>query len=347
MSKVSVSLGEIATFLNARLIGDDQCQITALNTLADAKEEQLSFLSNPKYRKQLPDCKASAIILDSEDAGGYQGNLLVMKNPYLGYARVTAMFSHYPDWGQGIHPAAVVAGSASINPSAKIGPASTIAEGVQIGKNTLIGAGCHLGEGVVIGSDCRIADGVNLYYGVRLGDQVTIHSGAVIGADGFGFAHDGQGWQKIHQLGGVIIGSRVEIGACTTIDRGALGNTVVEDGVILDDHVHIAHNVHIGKNTAMAAYTGISGSSTIGDNCIFAGKAGVVGHVQVCAGVTVTAGTIISRSIDQPGTYSGGTGYTTNTTWRKNVAGFNRLADLLKRVARLERGTGSKAAQEK
>ncbi|KKK52337.1 hypothetical protein LCGC14_3105920, partial [marine sediment metagenome] len=237
----------------------------------------------------------------------------------------------------GVHPSAVVAASAQIGGGTSIGPNAVLGEDVVIGANSRIGAGVSISDGTVIGDNCRISANVSIYHGVTIGSQVTIHSGAVIGADGFGFAHSEGRWVKIYQLGGVVIGNRVEIGACTTIDRGALEDTVIEDGVILDNHVQIAHNVRIGENTAMAGCSGVSGSTVIGKNCIFAGQSGVVGHVTLCDGVHLTGGTIVTKSLTEPGSYSSGTAFSKSEDWRKNAVRFNQLDDLARRVRQLEK----------
>ncbi|MEH6617292.1 MAG: UDP-3-O-(3-hydroxymyristoyl)glucosamine N-acyltransferase, partial [Porticoccus sp.] len=289
------------------------------------------------YRQYLAETVAGAVILDVDSASEYPGNRLVMDNPYLGYALASAMFDTSPVPQLGIHPSAVAASSTRIGDNVAVGPNAVLGENVVIGAGSRIGAGVVIGDGSVIGDNCRISANVSIYHGVTIGDQVTIHSGAVIGADGFGFAHSQGRWVKIYQLGGVVIGSRVEIGACTTIDRGALDDTVIEDGVILDNHVQIAHNVHVGENTAMAGCSGISGSTVVGKNCIFAGQSGVVGHVTLCDGVHLTGGTIVTKSLTEPGSYSSGTAFSKSDDWRKNAVRFNQLDDLVRRVRQLEK----------
>jgi UDP-3-O-[3-hydroxymyristoyl] glucosamine N-acyltransferase len=232
----------------------------------------------------------------------------------------------------------VIADSAHIGDGVSIGPHAVVEDGVAIASGVVLGAGSYVGQGSSIGANSWLGPNVNIYHGVSIGSEVTIHSGAVIGADGFGFANDRGAWVKIHQLGGVEIGDRVEIGACTTIDRGALGNTVIEDGVILDNHVQIAHNVRIGENTAMAAYAGIAGSAVIGKNCIFAGQSGAVGHVTICDNVHAMARCTLSKSIDKPGSYSSGLLMYETPVWRRNAARFGQLDDLARRVKKLEKG---------
>ncbi|MEH6528824.1 MAG: UDP-3-O-(3-hydroxymyristoyl)glucosamine N-acyltransferase [Porticoccus sp.] len=333
----SCSLSDIAAHIGAELQGDADCQIAGLNTLREAGPSELTFLSNQAYRQYLAETVAGAVILDADSASEYPGNRLVMDNPYLGYALASAMFDTSPVPQLGIHPSAVVAASTRIGDNVSVGPNAVLGENVVIGAGSLIGAGVVIGDGSVIGDNCRISANVSIYHGVTIGDQVTIHSGAVIGADGFGFAHSQGRWVKIYQLGGVVIGSRVEIGACTTIDRGALDDTVIEDGVIFDNHVQIAHNVHVGENTAMAGCSGISGSTVVGKNCIFAGQSGVVGHVTLCDGVHLTGGTIVTKSLTEPGSYSSGTAFSKSDDWRKNAVRFNQLDDLARRLRQLEK----------
>ena len=334
---VSYSLKDIAEHIGADVRGDSDFRISGISTLRLAGANELAFLANSAYRQDLDRTQAGVVILDSEMAEYYAGQMLVVANPYLGYSLTTALFDRAPVVAAGIHPRAVVADCANIDPSASIGPLAVIGEGVKVGANTRIGAGTIIDNNVAIGENCRIAGNVSIYHGVVLGDFVTVHSGAVIGADGFGFAQHQGRWIKIHQLGGVVIGNNVEIGACTTIDRGALDDTVIEDGVIVDNHVQIAHNVHVGENTAMAAFTGISGSTIIGKNCTFAGRAGCVGHITLCDGSHLTGGTILTKSLLEPGSYSSGTMFSKTREWKKNAVRFNQLDDLAQRVRQLEK----------
>ncbi len=336
MSEQGRALGEIARHIGAQLRGDPQLPIRRLNTLRDAEHGDLAFLANPAYRDQLGETAASAVILAAEDADGFSGPVLIAADPYVAYARATALFDASPGGEPGIDPRAVVDNSAQIAPSASIGPLAVIGAGAVVGPETYIGAGTSVGAGVRIGARCRISANVSIYHGVTIGDEVVVHSGAVLGADGFGFANDRGRWIKIHQLGGVVIGDRVEIGACTTIDRGALGDTVVEAGVILDNHVQIGHNVRLGENTAMAAYAGIAGSTTIGKNCIFAGQSGAVGHITVCDNVVAQARCSLSKSITRPGSYSADLLMEETPRWRRNAARFRQLDEMAKRLKKLE-----------
>lgn len=333
------SLSEIATYLGAELRGNADAQITGLNTIQDAVAGQLTFLANPKYGHYLDECKAEAVILDAIRAENFQGSCLVMENPYYGYARLSAWFDPRPKPESEIHPSAVISSSANIAEDVYLGPNVVVEAGTTIGSGSYIAANCYIGERSSIGERCRFAANVTIYHDVVIRDRVTLHSGVVIGGDGFGFAPDGSGnWQKIHQIGGVSIGNDVEIGANTTVDRGALGDTVLGNGVILDNHVQVAHNVVIGDNTAMAAYSGVSGSTVIGKNCILAGNVGVAGHLSICDNVVVTAKTPLTKSIKEPGSYSAGT-FPVMTTgeWRKNAVRIGHLNDLAKRIKTLEK----------
>jgi UDP-3-O-[3-hydroxymyristoyl] glucosamine N-acyltransferase len=330
------TLGEIARHIGAELRGDPELRILRLNTLRDAEGGDLAFLANKAYREQLTGTAASAVILGADDARDFAGAALIAADPYVAYARATALFDDSPHQATGIHDSAVVDASAQIHATASVGPLAVIGPEVVIGPGTRIGAGTSIGAGSRIGARCRIAANVSVYHRVSIGDEVVIHSGAVLGADGFGFANDGGRWVKIHQLGGVVIGDRVEIGACTTVDRGALGDTVIEAGVILDNHVQIGHNVRLGENTAMAAYAGIAGSTIIGKNCIFAGQSGAVGHITVCDNVIAQARCSLSKSISRPGSYSADLLMEETPRWRRNAARFRQLDEMAKRLKKLE-----------
>lgn len=331
------SLQQIAEHIDAELKGGNDDRIVGLNTLQDATTGQLSFLSNPSYRKLLASTAASAVIMSPSMANDFSGAALILDDPYLGYAKASALFDDTPVTKMGVHPSAIIASTADIHSDACIGPNVVIGENVIVGANTMIGAGCSISDHSRLGANGWLAANVTICHNVTIGENVRIHSGAVLGADGFGFAPEAGQWRKIYQLGGVVIGNNVEIGACTTIDRGALGDTVIEDGVILDNHVMIAHNVRVGENTAMAGYAAAAGSAVIGKNCIFAGRAGVAGHVTLCDGVQLTTQTVISRSITEPGAYSSGTQVSKSAEWRKNAVRFNQLNDMANRLRKLEK----------
>lgn len=337
---ICYTLREIADILSAELRGNAGLTITGIAGLGKAKSDQISFLAQSRYRNELRDCKAGAMILRDRDAELFQGNVLVVDDPYLSYATLSRLFDTTIKQSSGIHPRAVIAETAQIDPSAEIGPHAVIGEDVVIGKNVRIGPGVVIGDRSRIGDNSRLFANVSIYHDVSIGEDCMIHSNTVIGADGFGFAQDREhgGWRKIHQLGGVQIGNRVEIGASTTIDRGALDDTVIADGVIIDNQVHIAHNCIIGENTAIAGNCGFAGSTKVGKNCTFAGAVGVVGHIEIVDNVHVTGMTMVTKSILEPGSYSSGTTAIPSHEWRKNAVRFNQLNHLASRVKALETG---------
>ena len=333
------SLGEIAAHLNAELRGNPDTRITGLNSLKNASEGQIAFLSNPKYVSQLGECSAEAVILTAAQAETYSGNCLILANPYLGYAKLSSWFDPAPQHNSNIHGSAVVHPSAMVCDDVYLGPNVVIEAGAVLGSGCRVDANSFIGGRSVLGEQCHISANVSIYHDVHMGDKVRIHSGAVIGADGFGFAPDGAGgYQKIHQIGGVEIGNNVEIGACTTIDRGALENTMIGNGVIIDNHVQIGHNAEVGDNTAMAAYAGLAGSAKIGANCTLAGSACLVGHISVCDNVILTARTMATKNITEPGIYSSSvTSLMPSLEWRKNAARMPQLDSMARRLKALEK----------
>ena len=333
----SYSLDFIAKHISAELMGNCEQTVEGLNTIQDATSRDLTFLANASYKRFLSTTNAAAIIVDKMDLSDYSGNFLIVDNSYLAYALVSELFASGSKPKLGIHKTAVISAGVKVSKTASIGANVVLGKNVIIGEKSIIGPNSSIGDGSIIGDNCKIFSNVSIYHGVTIGNSVTIHSCSVIGGDGFGFAHDSRHWVKIHQLGGVIIGNRVEIGSCTTIDRGALSDTVIEEGVILDNHIQIAHNVHIGENTAIAGCSGISGSTEIGKNCIFAGQTGIVGHLKICDGVTTTGGTIITKSISESGSYSSGTPLSFTEKWKKNAVRFTQLNDLVQRLKRLEK----------
>jgi UDP-3-O-[3-hydroxymyristoyl] glucosamine N-acyltransferase len=268
----------------------------------------------------------------------YNGALLVLDNPYLGYAQISKWFDPAPQVVAGVHPSAVVDSTAQVGANVYIGPNAVVEADTVIGDNCYLAGGCYIGARSQLGEGSRISANVSIYHDISIGCRATLHSGAVIGADGFGFAPDGSGsWQKIYQIGGVVIGDDVEIGACTTIDRGALGDTRIGNGVIIDNHVQIAHNVTVGDNSAMAAYSGIAGSTTMGRNCILAGDACLVGHIDVCDNVQVLARALVTKSISKPGSYSSGMPLMETREWRKNTVRITQLDSIARRLNKLEK----------
>jgi len=337
MAAPAFTLGQLASRLGATLRGAADKTISGLATLQEAGPDQLSFLANPQYRKYLSDCRAGAVLLTAADADSYGGDALIVANPYLAYAQLSHLFDRKPRAAAGVHPTAWIADGAQVDASASIGAYAVIESGAQIAAGVTIGAHCVIGARSLIGEGGWLAPRVTLYHDVRVGKRVVIQSGAVIGGEGFGFANEKGVWQKIAQLGGVQIGDDVEIGANTTVDRGALADTLIGNGVKLDNQIMIAHNVQIGDHTAMAGCAGISGSTKIGKNCMIAGGVGMVGHIEVCDGVFVTGMTMVTRSITEPGSYSSGTAMQPAGEWRKSAARIRQLDDMARRLQQLEK----------
>ncbi len=333
----NVTLGELAEILGATLRGTADRKITGLATLQEAGPAQLSFLANPQYRKYLADTQAGAVLLKTADAEAYAGDALLVPDPYLAYARISHLFDPKPKAVPGVHPTAVVSDDAIVDATASVGPGAVIESGAIIGAGVTIGAQCFIGARSVIGAGGWLAPRVTLYHDVRIGQRVVIQSGAVLGGEGFGFANEKGVWQKIAQIGGVIVGDDCEIGVNTAIDRGALGPTVLGNGVKLDNQIMIAHNVQIGDHTAMAACVGISGSAKIGKHCMLAGGVGLVGHIEICDNVFVTGMTMVTRSITEPGSYSSGTAMQPAAEWRKSAARIRQLDDMYRRLQQVEK----------
>lgn len=332
-----IRLGQLAEYLGATLRGDQGKNITGLATLQVAGPDQLSFLANPQYRKYLVDARAGAVLLKPADAEGYAGDALLVPDPYLAYARISHLFDPKPKAAAGVHATAVVAEDAQVDPTASIGAYAVIESGARIDANVTVGAHCFIGARSEIGEGGWLAPRVTLYHDVRIGKRVVIQSGAVLGGEGFGFANEKGVWQKIAQIGGVSIGDDVEIGVNTAIDRGALADTRIGNGVKLDNQIQIAHNVQIGDHTAMAACVGISGSTKIGKHCMLAGGVGLVGHIDICDGVFITGMTMVTHSITEPGSYSSGTAMQPAGEWRKSAARIRKLDDMARRLQKLEK----------
>lgn len=335
--KRSYTLQELSQYLGATLVGDPSYEIRALATLQNATSDTLGFIANPAYKKYLISTQAGALLINPDLSDEFSGNKLVIKNPYVAYARLSTLFQFLCAPVVGIHSTAVVGSDCIIGDGASIGANAVIGNGVVLAEGVIIGPGCYVGDNTVIGKNTRLAANVSIYHGVSIGANCMFHSGAVIGADGFGFAPDVTGWIKIHQLGGVVIGDRVEIGACSCIDRGALDDTYIADGVIIDNQVQIGHNVRIDKNTAIAAHTAIAGSTTIGAHCTIAGAVAIAGHLTLADKVHITGKSMVSASISEAGSYSSGTPLAPTKDWRKNAARFRQLDSLATRLIKLER----------
>ncbi len=337
----SFFLSEVVAELGGELRGQD-LMISRIAPLDQADSQAISFLSNPKLRGQLQTTAAAAVIVKPADAEGVSRPCIVTPDPYLYFARVTRMFHPQPEAVAGIHPSAVIADDAVIDASVEIGPHVVIEAGVRIGARTIIKAGCTIGAGVAIGEDCLFYPRVTIYHDTLIGKRVSIHAGAVIGSDGFGNAWARDHWEKIPQIGRAIIGDDVEIGANTTIDRGALGNTVIASGARLDNMIQIGHNVEIGHFTAIAACSGIAGSTKIGAGCLIGGGVGMSGHLKIADGVTILGGSNVPSSIEESGVYGGSvTPIMPQGVWRRNAIHYRNLDQLVKRVRTLEKTLGA------
>ncbi|GGY63531.1 UDP-3-O-acylglucosamine N-acyltransferase [Cellvibrio zantedeschiae] len=338
MSKITTrfTLAELAQHIGAELVGNPQHEISSLATLQAATQNDLSFIANPAYKKHLSSTQAGAVICAPDLAEAIAGNKLIVANPYLCYAQLTALFNS-PVSSVGVHESAVVGKNCVLGKDVWIQPNAVIGDNVNLGDGVVIGAGAVVGTNSSIGARTRLYANVTVYHDISIGEDCIFHSGCVIGADGFGFAPASTGWMKIHQLGSVVIGNNVEIGANTTIDRGALDNTFIDDGVIIDNLVQIGHNVRLGKNTAIAAHTAIAGSTTIGDNCTIAGAVAIAGHVTLADRVHITGMSMVSNSISEAGSYSSGVPLGPTKEWRKNAARFRQLDSLATRIIKLAR----------
>ena len=333
----TLSLSMIASSIGAELKGDGDRLISNVATLAAASEGDITFLANTRYRKFLKSTQASAVIVSPEDCQHCPVDCLIVDDPYLGYARAAALLFPGADFSAGIHPSAVVSSDASIDESACIGAQCVIDSGVVVGANSIIGSGCVLEEGVIIGENCHLVGNVTICHQSHLKNRILIHPGVVIGADGFGIAKEQNSWIKVPQLGTVRIADDVEIGANTTIDRGTLEDTILEEGVKLDNQIQIAHNVFIGAHTAIAACTGVAGSARIGKQCAIGGGVGILGHLEIVDQVHVTAMSLVTKSILKSGVYSSGTPLDESQSWRKNYVRMKQLDDMARRIARLEK----------
>lgn len=337
MERTAYRLADIVARFGGQVMGDADTRVQQIGTLEHATAGQIAFLANAKYRKQLEISHASAVILSNTDADATELPRIVCDNPYSYFAKLSAFLNPLPECIPGIHSSAVVGKGTKISPQAHIGPMVTIGDGAVIGAGTVVMAGCSIGDGATLGQNTRLYPHVTVYQECIIGSHVIVHSGAVIGADGFGIAWEDGRWLKIPQIGRVLIGDHVEIGANTTIDRGALDDTVIEEGVKLDNQIQVAHNVHIGAHTAIAGCVGIAGSATIGKYCRIGGSAGILGHLQIADHVEIASFTLIGKSITEPGSYAGVFPFSKNDEWRNNAVHLRHLGDLVKRVKALEK----------
>jgi UDP-3-O-[3-hydroxymyristoyl] glucosamine N-acyltransferase len=331
------TLAELAAHFDLQLRGDDRIVVGGVGTLEAATPEQVTFLANPHYRAQLAGTGAGAVVLRAADAEACPGACLIAADPYVAFAKIAALFERTAAPVPGVHPSAIVAVNADVATDASIGPFCIIGDGARVEAGAVLGPHCIVGERCAVGAQSNLVARVTLVRDVVLGKRVLVHPGAVIGADGFGLAFDKNHWIKVPQLGGVRIGDDCEIGANTTIDRGALEDTVLEEDVRLDNQIQIAHNVHIGAHTAMAGCAAVAGSAKIGRYCLIGGGAGILGHLEIADRVTVTARALVTHSIRSAGEYSSGVPLQENAQWRRNAARFKHLDELARRVQALEK----------
>jgi len=331
--KKGITLGELAKKLNAELVGNPEIWVKGLNTLAEASQDEISFLSRRQYIKQLDSTEAGAVIIGEEYKDLASDNLIVGKDAYLLYAKATKIFKdlNQDTLKEGISELAEISSSAKISSSATVSSFCKISDNVEIGQEVQIGSGVVIGESTRIGDKTVIHSNASIYHSVSIGQECIIHAGSVIGSDGLGFAREGQDWEKIEHLGKVIIGNNVEIGSNCSIDRGSVGNTCLDDQVKLDNNVHLAHNVHVGRSSVIAANTAIAGSTTIGKNCTVSGACGIIDNLTITDSVHITAGSLVTKSITKPGTYTSGTPLIEHNLWKRNAVAFKKLKDLIKK----------------
>jgi UDP-3-O-[3-hydroxymyristoyl] glucosamine N-acyltransferase len=334
-------LAELAVRFGCELRGDPDTLIDRVAPLQDAGPGAISFLANPQYRRHLPATRASAVVLDAAMVAECPVAALVTRNPYATYARIAQLLYPVPPVVAGRHPSAIVEPDAEVDPSARIDAHAYVGRRARIGRRVIVGPGSVVLEGADIGDDTSLVARVTLGPGARIGQRCILQPGCVVGADGFGQAQDRDGYVKVPQVGTVVVGDDVEIGCNTTVDRGAIEDTVIGNGVKIDNLVQVGHNVRIGEHTVIAACSGISGSATIGRRCLIGGMVGIVGHLEICDDVALTGRTMVSSSIRKPGVYSSGLPADEAKRFRRNVARFNRLDELAKRVRKLEGEAGA------
>ncbi|MDP2783713.1 MAG: UDP-3-O-(3-hydroxymyristoyl)glucosamine N-acyltransferase [Sulfurimicrobium sp.] len=331
------SLGEIVELLGGEVLCDAELRVSQIASLEQAQACHISFLTGGRFLKKLEQSAAGAVIVGKDMRDASDRPRIVCNNPYAYFARVSALLNPEPAVKAGVHASAVIDPGVKIADSASIGPFVHIGADCVIGDGVVIGAGCVIGASVVIGAQCRLYPRVVIYHGCQLGERVILHSGAVIGADGFGLAHENGRWLKIPQIGRVLIGDDVEIGANTTIDRGALEDTVIEEGVKLDNQIQVAHNVRIGAHSAMAGCVGIAGSAKIGRHCTVGGAGMILGHLEIADNVQISSGTLITKSIHKPGAYTSAMPFSAHDVWLKNAAHLRHLDAMAQKIQGLEK----------
>ncbi|MFY8272634.1 UDP-3-O-(3-hydroxymyristoyl)glucosamine N-acyltransferase [Pseudoalteromonas sp. SSDWG2] len=333
---MAISLADIAEHLGAELVGDGALVISGIQTLEKAQGKHISFLANKKYRSQLASTQAGAVMLSAADTQYFDGNKLVCKDPYVAYAKLAQYLDSTPASASGIHPSAVISPDAKVSDSANIGPMVVIEAGAVVEAHAQIGSHCFIGENAHIGAHTKLWNHVTVYHEVKIGEHCLVQANTVIGSDGFGYANEHGQWVKIPQLGSVIIGDHVEIGASTTIDRGAIDDTLIHSNVIIDNQCQIAHNVEICEGTAIAGCSVIAGSTKIGRYCQIGGLSGITGHVEICDQVVLTGRSMVTSGISEPGIYSSGLPHVSNKEWRRTIAHLRNIGDMSKRLKAIE-----------
>jgi UDP-3-O-[3-hydroxymyristoyl] glucosamine N-acyltransferase len=342
---MAITLGELAVRYGLELSGDPALSIQAVASLTSATPGTLSFCNNAKYRRQLSSTRATAVVLAREMLADCPVAALVSPHPYAAYARIAAAMHPLPAVVGGVAPGASIAPSAMVAASAWVGPNAVVGAGATIGERCFIGPNSVIEDGARLGDDCRLQAGVTICRQVTVGVRCVFKPGAVVGSEGFGFAPAPDGFVKVPHLGSTRLGNDVEVGSNTTIDRGTIEDTVIDDGVKLDNQVQVGHNCRIGAHTVIAGCVGISGSTIIGQRCMVGGAVGIAGHLEIGDEVVVTGYSLVTHSLPGPGTYSSGMPAIQAIDWRRTVARLRRLDALERRLARLERG-GDGAGQE-
>lgn len=330
------TLSEIANLLSAKLVGDESTVVTAISAFDSATKTDITFITDKRNLKNISKSKAAAILVTEKDLSNCKTNAIVVGDVRLAYAKLSQLFSKYTTM-PGIHKTTVIGDNVKIAKTAEIGPFVVIGDNVTIGNNTQVKSNVAIGDDVNIGSDVIIHSNVVLNSNCKIGNRTILHSGVVIGGDGFGYANDAGRWKKIAQLGSVIIGDDVEIGANSCIDKATLDSTIIGNGVKIDNLVHIAHNVSIGDDTAITGLVGIAGSTTIGKRVMIGGAAAINGHINICDDVVIIGKSSVIKSITKPGVYASGTVLQTRKNWQKSAVCFNRLYDLVKRLQKMEK----------
>ena len=335
--RVVSTLAELVARLGGELVGDGTKRVSGVASLTSATADQLAYIADSRHRSAISTTHAGALVVGPGERDASDLPRIVVPNPQLYFVAVTRLLHPEVAPAPGIHPTAVVEDGATVAPTAVVGPHVSIGSGAVLGARSVVGAGCRIGAGTTLGEDCLLHANVVVYHDCHIGSRVVMHSGVVIGADGFGLVREGERWSKVPQIGRVLIGDDVEIGANTTIDRGALDDTVIEEGVKLDNQIQIGHNCRIGAHTAIAGCVGIAGSARIGRHCMIGGAAGIHGHLEICDGCTISAFTLITKSIRVPGTYTSATPFMEHREWARNTIRLRQLDKLAQRVRSLER----------